>query len=151
MKNPVPLYYVQFPRKNPTDKFNELAGAFIFEGGAFRYLPESALLAVPGTQSSLPQRIRVGGNVQQVALLRQVQPTYPPDAKRNHIQGTVLLHAIVAKDGTMKELLVISGPPELYPSALDAVRQWVYKPTLLQGQPVEVDTSISVVYQLGRH
>jgi protein TonB len=93
--------------------------------------------------------IRVGGNVQQANLLRQVQPIYPPIAKTAHISGTVVLHAIISKDGTIEQLEYISGPPLLMKNAMDAVRQWRYRPTMLNGEPVEVDTTVSVVFTLG--
>jgi periplasmic protein TonB len=95
------------------------------------------------------ERIRVGGNVQQANLIHQVMPVYPEIAKTAHIQGTVILHAIISKDGTVQELQYISGPPLLMRSAMDAVRQWRYRPTLLNGDPVQVDTTISVVFTLG--
>ncbi|MGB9405570.1 MAG: energy transducer TonB [Candidatus Acidiferrales bacterium] len=94
-------------------------------------------------------RIRVGGNVQAARMLRQVQPMYPQIAKTAHVQGTVILHAIIAKDGTVQELQYISGPPLLMKAAMDAVREWRYQPTQLNGEPVEVDTTISVIFTLG--
>jgi TonB family protein len=96
-----------------------------------------------------PSKIRVGANVMEASLIHQVQPVYPQIAKAAHISGTVVLHAIVAKDGTIQQLEFVSGHPLLMKSAMDAVGQWVYKPTLLNGDPVEVDTTISVVFQLG--
>jgi len=81
-------------------------------------------------------------------MLRQIQPMYPQIAKTAHVQGTVILHAIISKDGTVQELQYISGPALLMRSAMDAVRQWKYQPTLLNGEPVEVDTTISVVFTL---
>jgi hypothetical protein len=97
----------------------------------------------------MPSKIRVGANVMEASLIHQVQPVYPQIAKAAHISGTVVLHAIVAKDGTIQHLDFVSGPPLLMKSAMDAVGQWVYKPTLLNGDPVEVDTTISVIFQLG--
>ena len=94
------------------------------------------------------QRIRQGGNVQAARLINRVQPTYPPLARQARIQGTVRLHAIIAKDGTVQQLEVVSGHPLLVQSALDAVRQWRYQPTLLNGEPVEVDTTIDVIFSL---
>ena len=82
-------------------------------------------------------------------LIRQVTPVYPTIAKTAHISGTVMLHAIISKDGTIEELDYVSGPPLLMRNAMDAVRQWRYNPTLLNGEPVEVDTTISVVFTLG--
>jgi protein TonB len=111
---------------------------------------------IGGTGSNLPpppkptqQRIRVGGNVQSAKMIRQVQPTYPQIAKTAHVSGTVLLHAIISKDGSVQELQYVSGPPLLMKSAMDAVREWRYQPTLLNGEPVEVETTISVIFSLG--
>lgn len=96
-----------------------------------------------------PQRIRVGGNVQQAKLIRQPLPIYPQIAKTAHIQGTIILHAIIAKDGSVQEVQYISGPPLLMRAAMDAVKQWRYQPTTLNGDAVEVDTTIQVVFTLG--
>jgi TonB family protein len=101
-----------------------------------------------GADATPPSRIRVGGNVQQTKLISQPRPVYPPEAKQAHIQGIVKLNAIVGKDGAIQHLEVISGDPALVPSALDAVKQWVYQTTLLNGQPVEVMTQIDVNYTL---
>lgn len=95
------------------------------------------------------QRIRVGGSVEQANLIHQVMPQYPQIAKTAHISGTVILHAIIGQDGTVQNLTYESGPPLLMRAAMDAVRQWRYKPTLLNGEPVQVDTTISVVFTLG--
>jgi periplasmic protein TonB len=97
-----------------------------------------------------PQRIRVGGNVQLAKLVRQPKPLYPPLAKQARIQGVVHLNAIISKDGTIQNLSVISGHPLLIQSALDAVKQWVYAPTLLNGEPVEVVTQIDVNFTLSQ-
>ncbi len=105
--------------------------------------------ALPPPPKAAPSRIRVGGNVAAAKLIRQVTPVYPTIAKTAHISGTVILHAIIAKDGTIQELTYVSGPPLLMRNAMDAVRQWRYNPTLLNGEPVEVDTTISVVFTLG--
>jgi periplasmic protein TonB len=103
----------------------------------------------PPPKPEAPQRIRVGGQVQQANLIHQVLPLYPQIAKTAHIQGTVILHAIIGKDGSVQNLTYESGPPLLMRAAMDAVRQWRYRPTLLNGEPVEVDTTIDVVFTLG--
>jgi periplasmic protein TonB len=95
-----------------------------------------------------PQRIRVGGNVQAAKLVRQPKPSYPPLAKQARIQGTVRFQAIIGKDGTIQNLQLISGHPLLVPSATEAVKQWVYQPTQLNGEPVEVVTQIDVNFTL---
>jgi TonB family protein len=95
-------------------------------------------------------RIRIGGNVQAARVLNKVPPVYPEAARQARIQGVVRLHVIIAKDGTTTQLEVVSGHPLLTQAALDAVRQWVYEPTLIEGKPVEVDTEISVFFQLNK-
>lgn len=90
----------------------------------------------------------VGGNVMAAKIINQTQPVYPQIAKMAHVSGTVLLHAIIGENGTIQELQVISGPALLQHAALDAVRQWRYQPTTLNGQPVKVDTTISVIFDL---
>jgi protein TonB len=94
--------------------------------------------------------VRVGGNVQAARIINRIQPVYPPLARQTRISGTVRLHAIISKDGTIKELEVVSGHPLLQQAALDAVRQWRYQPTLLNGEPVEVDTTIDVIFSLNQ-
>ena len=83
-------------------------------------------------------------------LMRQTRPVYPPLARQARIQGTVKLQAIISRDGTIQQLQVMSGHPLLVPSALEAVKQWVYKPTLLNGEPVEVVTVIDVNFTLSQ-
>ena len=97
-----------------------------------------------------PQRIRVGGNVQQAKLIRQPKPIYPPLAKQARISGVVRLNAIIGKDGTIQNLTVASGHPLLVPAAMEAVKQWVYQPTLLNGEAVEVVTQIDVNFTLSQ-
>ncbi len=95
-----------------------------------------------------PQRIRVGGNVQKAMQLFTPSPVYPPLAKQARIQGVVKLNAVISKEGNIEQLTVVSGHPLLIPSALDAVKKWRYKPTLLNGEPVEVITQIDVNFTL---
>lgn len=83
-------------------------------------------------------------------LLTKVPPKYPPDAKTARIQGKVVLEAIIGKTGHVENLKVVSGPTELQQSALDAVRQWTYKPVLWKGNPIEVKTTITVNYTLAK-
>jgi len=94
------------------------------------------------------KRIRVGGNVQQAKLIKQVQPVYPETAKKANASGTVLMNVIVAKDGTVQEIQYVSGPRLLMRAAMEAVKQWQYAPTLLDGEPIEVVTTVSVNFQL---
>jgi len=95
-------------------------------------------------------KLRVGGAVQNAKLVNRVQPLYPPLARQTRISGTVRLHAIISKEGTVQQLQVESGHPLLVQAALDAVKQWRYQPTLLNGEPVEVDTEIDVIFSLAQ-
>ena len=96
----------------------------------------------------LPSRVRVSQGVTSGLLLHRVNPVYPDGARRGHIQGKVLLQALIGKDGNIKDLQVISGPKELTQAAVGAVQQWRYRPYLLMGQPVEIDTIIEVNFVL---
>jgi protein TonB len=104
----------------------------------------------PVEQKKTVQRIRVGGQVQQANLIRQPKPVYPPLAKQARIQGVVRFEAIIGKDGTIQNLRLVSGHPLLVPAAQEAVKQWLYKPTLLNGEPVEVATVIDVNFTLSQ-
>jgi protein TonB len=94
--------------------------------------------------------LRVGGNVQAANLVKKITPAYPTLAKSARIQGTVRFTAIIGKDGTIQNLQLVSGHPMLVAAATEAVKQWVYKPTLLNGEPVEVITQIDVNFTLSQ-
>jgi len=103
------------------------------------FLP--ALFAAQGTGSN-PDQSRP------MRIVDRVQPNYPDEARRQHIEGQIVLHALIGIDGAVKELTVISGPQELTQSALEAVKRWRYRPSLLNGNPLEVDTTITVNFLL---
>ena len=88
--------------------------------------------------------------MQQANLIRKITPVYPPLAKQARIQGQVRFTAIIGKDGSIQNLQIVSGHPLLVPAAQDAVRQWLYRPTLLNGEPVEVITQIDVNFTLSQ-
>jgi protein TonB len=94
----------------------------------------------------VPDRARFSPEIAASTLVHKVKPTYPAAARAAHIEGTVVLHAIIAKDGTVEHLDYVSGPAELKDSAIQAVGKWRYKPMLLNDRPVEVDTEISVKF-----
>jgi len=100
----------------------------------------------PADSSKKPMRAKFAAATAAAQLLNSVQPVYPALAREVRLSGTVRLHAVISTDGAVKELEVLSGHPLLVQSALDAVRQWKYRPTLLNGEPVEVDTTIDVIY-----
>lgn len=95
-----------------------------------------------------PKRIVVSQGVVEGLLVRKVTPEYPPIARTAHIQGSVQLSAVIGKDGKIENVQVISGHPMLAQAALNAVKQWRYKPYVLNGQPVEVQTTITVNFTL---
>lgn len=101
-------------------------------------------------QAQVTKQIRVGGNVQAANLIKKITPVYPPLAKSARIQGTVRFTAIIGKDGTIQNLQLVSGHPMLVQSATEAVKQWVYRPTLLNDEPVEVITQIDVNFTLSQ-
>ncbi len=108
---------------------------------------------IGSARSNLPtvsvDRVRVSSGVASGNLINKVQPTYPPIARTNRIAGQVVLHALISKSGKIENLQVVSGHPMLTQSAIEAVRQWKYKPYLLNGEPVEVETTIQVNFNLG--
>ena len=101
-----------------------------------------------GPAKRLPQRIRVSNGISRGMVLRKVNPSYPEKARKAGIQGTVVLHAKISKEGKIADLQVTSGPEALISAAMEAVRQWQYKPYLIMGWPVEVDTEIQVNFAL---
>jgi periplasmic protein TonB len=102
----------------------------------------------PVPRVATPTRVRVSQGVTQGLLLRKINPAYPPLAKQARIAGAVVLQAEISKDGSIQNLHVISGHPMLVPSAIEAVKQWKYKPYILNGEPVEVETTITVNFTL---
>jgi periplasmic protein TonB len=105
------------------------------------------------TPKSVPrvevQKVRVSSGVAQGLLVHQVKPQYPPLARQARIQGVVVLQAVIGKDGTVEDLRVISGHPMLTAAAIEAVKQWRYRPYYLNNEPVAVDTQINVNFTLG--
>jgi protein TonB len=106
--------------------------------------------ALSNPDAAQPQRMKVANGVTAGPLIKRVNPVYPADARSAYIQGTVVLQAEISKTGDITDLELVDGPIELAGSAVAAVRQWKYKPYLLMGQPVIVDTQIQVNYQLSR-
>jgi protein TonB len=123
-------------------------------GGTSNGVPSAVITeiarVVPPTvvKPATPQKLRVSSGVAAGMLVYQLKPTYPRLATQARIQGTVVLQAVIGKDGTVHDLHVISGHPMLVPAAIEAVRQWKYRPYLLNNEPVEVDTQINVNFTL---
>jgi len=115
-------------------------------GGVIGGIISSTPVAVP--KVATPQKIRVSSGVAAGNLINRVEPLYPPIAKSARIQGTVVLQAVISKNGNIEGLRAVSGHPMLVPAAIDAVSRWRYKPYLLNGEPVEVETTITVNFRL---
>src|SRR5258707_750412 len=115
-------------------------------GGVIGSVLSSTPVAVP--KIATPTRVRVSSGVVSGLLVRKVPPAYPPLARQARIQGVVVLQAQISKEGNIENLQLISGHPMLAPAAIEAVKQWKYRPYLLNGEPVEVDTQVQVNFTL---
>lgn len=113
--------------------------------------PIDDAIFLPSADATLepPRKISISGGVMAGALIKRVTPDYPEIAKQAGVQGTVVLKASIGKDGHIRDLKVISGPGMLQQAALDAVKHWAYRPYLLLGEPVDVDTTVNVIFTLG--
>ncbi len=112
--------------------------------GAFAGMATTA----PKVQAAPPKKVNISGGVAQGMLLQKTVPLYPPIAKAARVSGTVILQATISKAGTIENLRVISGPAMLQQAAMDAVKSWRYRPYLLNNEPVEVETTVNVVFSL---
>jgi periplasmic protein TonB len=119
-------------------------------GGSMGGVIGSVLSSTPTVAPKIatPQRVRVSSGVVQGLLVKRVNPVYPPLARQARIQGVVILQAQISKEGNIENLQLISGHPMLAPAAIEAVKQWKYRPYLLNGEPCEVDTQIQVNFTL---
>jgi protein TonB len=113
--------------------------------GAFSDMKTTA----PKVQAAVPKKVAISGGVAAGMLLQKTTPLYPPIAKAARVSGTVILQATISKAGTIENLRVVGGPAMLQQAALDAVRTWRYRPYLLNNEPVEVETTVNVVFTLG--
>ena len=142
----------------PVDTAGGLVGGV--PGGVVGGIPDGVLSEVLHSTGSAPvlaqppaptpKRIRVPAPMVEANLVHDVAPKYPPEAGRDRIEGTVVLFAVIAKDGTVEDVRVKSGLPVLAQAAIEAVRQWRYRPYLLNGEPVEVDSQITINFTLSR-
>jgi periplasmic protein TonB len=152
---------VQTPQVAPSAPA-EIAGGVIggVPGGVVGGIPGGALrdlLRSKGTEPVLastaapaPKRTRVPARIAEANLVYDVAPKYPPEAGRERIEGIVVLMAVIGKDGTVRDVRVESGLPVLAQAAIEAVKQWRYRPYLLNGQAVEIDSQITINFNLSR-
>jgi periplasmic protein TonB len=113
-----------------------------------RPLEQPRATAAPETAAAPPQRVRMGGNVKGGRLLHRVEPQYPGLARQARVSGTVEIEGVIGVDGRLRELRIKSGHPLLAHAAIEAVRQWIYEPMTLNGDPVEVIAPITVTFRL---
>ena len=109
---------------------------------------ENARSADTSSTQALPERVRVSAGVTRGLLIKKVNPKYPKTARKQHLEGTVILTATISKEGEIADLTLVSGEPMLAEAAITAVKQWKYRPYLLEGRPVAVETQIQVNFEL---
>jgi|HubBroStandDraft_2_1064218.scaffolds.fasta_scaffold37564_2 TonB family protein len=143
MVQPLPLYSAD--GTSPTEQYAASIGDFVYVDGGFRFVDPQVFLAL---STAPPLRIRVSGDVAVKSLNHKVAPIYPDEARANRVQGTVILHVVIGTNGLVKQIEPVSGDPVLAEAATVAVRQWKYKPTLLNAESVEVDTIVKVDFRL---
>lgn len=152
---PAPAHTTQEPPPVPTGATNQV------DAGVASGVPDGAPAEVLRGPSSLPaptktpepaplKRIRVAARVVEANLIHDVPPQYPPEAGRERIEGTVVLLAVIGTDGAVKDVQVESGPELLAQAAMEAVKQWRYKPYLLNGVPVEIYSRITINFTMSK-
>jgi protein TonB len=156
LRIPTAVHKTQEAPSPPVDSAGGLAGGV--PGGVVGGIPGGVLngvlsntgsaQALVKTPAPAPKRVRVPAQVAEANLVHDVAPQYPPEAGRKRIQGTVVLMAVIDKDGTVRDVQVVSGLPVLAQAAIDAVKQWRYRPYLLNGTPVEVASHITINFTL---
>ena len=158
MRIPSPVHMAHEAPSPPVDAAGGLVGGV--PGGVVGGIPSGVLSEVlhdagsvpvlAKTPTAMPKRIRVPASTAEANLVYDVAPKYPPEAGRARIEGAVVLLAVIAKDGTVEDVRVESGLPLLAQAAIEAVKQWRYRPYLLNGEPVEVDSRITINFTLSR-
>jgi TonB family protein len=143
MQEPITFYDVA--GRSPTQQYPSFLGNYFYVQNAFRYVNGRVLQAL---STAPPPRLRLGGQVIASKLSHKVDPIYPAEARASRIEGSVILHAIIGTDGHVKELNLVSGDPALVDAAMSAVRQWQYQPTKVNDVPAEIDTTITITFQM---
>jgi protein TonB len=154
---PAPVHKTQEAPPPPVSTTDGAVGGV--PGGVIGGIPGETLSEAPDSTRSAPvpvktfdpppvKRIHVASRVVEANLIHDVAPQYPPEAGRARIEGTVVLLAVIGTDGSVKDVRVENGLPILAQAAIDAVRQWRYKPYMIDGEPVEVDSRITINFTL---
>jgi TonB family protein len=127
-----------------------LERVMIFDSALPTVQPPPLLPGEPSSSGTQPKIVNISPGVAQGMLISKTPPVYPIDAKKAGVQGAVVISAIIGRDGIIRDLQVVSGPDLLQQAAVDAVKQWRYRPYLLNDEPVEVRTTINIIFTLGR-
>lgn len=144
---PVPLYELIFLK----DKKLKRIASFAYVDGGFRYIISPKLEGpVFPSRAGGADRVKTEANSQKKRLIKEVVPIYPQAARREHLEGTVKLHVLVGKDGTPAKVYVLRGYCSLAEASLETIRQWRFAPTLVNGNPVEVDTEVEVTFRISK-
>jgi TonB family protein len=143
------LKFIQQDKSSLTAHLDSIEAITSIDEALFLPPADAAPLKNAVVRIDPPKKINLAGGVMAGNLINAVRPDYPPIAKAARIQGTVVLQGTISKEGYVINLRVISGPPMLQQAAMDAVKHWIYKPYRLSGQPVEVMTTINVIFTLG--
>lgn len=122
----------------------DLDGYFVYADGGFRFIPSHILMMLPNER---PVRIRLGMNVMRSKLIKQIYAQYPQEAIKKHLGGKVVVRLELDRDGVIQEAKVVEGDPILSQALLEAVKQWRFEPTRLDGDPVEVETDVETVFE----
>jgi len=158
MRIPSPVHMTQEPPSPPLDTPSGVVGGV--PGGVVGGIPNGALSQVLRSTSNMPvvaktpaptpKRVHVPAQVAEANLVYDVAPKYPPEAGRARIEGTVVLLAVIGKDGSVEDVRVKSGVSALAQAAIEAVKQWRYRPYLLNGEPVELESQITINFTLSK-
>jgi TonB family protein len=156
MNQVVPLYQTSFLGDQPMFQMTlkpggggrvtagDLNGYFVYANGGFRYIPSEILMKLPNER---PVRIHLGMNVMQSKIINRVYPRYPPEAYTRRIGGRVIIRVDLDRDGKIQEAKVVEGDPILSQAVMEAVKQWQFEPTRLDGDLVEVEVDVEIVFE----
>jgi len=159
MDEPAPLYQTAFINDRPSFEISlspgenrvgsrviagDLDGYYVHAGGTFRFVPENIFFLLP---KGRPIRIQVGMDIMRSKKIHDASWSYPQEAVRQHIAGKVSIHIVLDTSGKVLQADLLEGPPILGNAVLEAVKQWTFEPTLLDGEEVEVETNLEAAFQ----
>ncbi len=149
LKRPSVFYLLQYKSIDEATGYLDFyaLGYLTLADGSYRLITDNLLLGLSGMPV---RRVRMGGSVAASSLVKKVSPQYPEEARHQRISGTVRMHAIIGTDGALKQIEVMYGDPILAEAAVRALKQWRYRQTTLDGVPVEIDTSVDMIFSLNR-